>query len=47
MSVRMDVRWMPSRKDNMLIVSVNYDKDVSSTDVFYKHHSCSIEKPVA
>ncbi len=31
-------------KDNMLIVSVNYNKDVSSTNVLYKHHSCSIEK---
>lgn len=31
-------------KDNMLLVSVNYDKDVSSTDVLYKHHSCRIER---
>lgn len=31
-------------KDNILLVSINYDKDVSSTDVLYKHHSCSIEK---
>ena len=30
-------------KDNILLISVNYDKDVSSTDVQYKHHSCSIE----
>lgn len=31
-------------KDNILLVSINYDKDVSSKDVLYKHHSCSIEK---
>ena len=31
-------------KDNILLVSINYDKDVSSKDMFYKHHSCSIEK---
>lgn len=30
-------------KDNILLISVNYDKDVSSTDVQYKHHSCRIE----
>ena len=31
-------------KDNMLLVSINYDKDVSSSNVLYKHHSCGIEK---
>ena len=31
-------------KDNILLVSINYDKDASSTDVLYKHHSCEIEK---
>ena len=31
-------------KDNILLVSINYDKDISSKDVLYKHHSCSIEK---
>ena len=31
-------------KDNILLVSVNYDKEVNSTDSFYKHHSCGIEK---
>ncbi|MBO6114122.1 MAG: AAA family ATPase [Lachnospiraceae bacterium] len=31
-------------KDNILLVSINYDKDVSSKDMLYKHHSCSIEK---
>lgn len=31
-------------KGNMLLVSINYDKDVSSTDVLYKHHSCGIDR---
>ena len=31
-------------KDNILLISINYDKDASSKDVLYKHHSCSIEK---
>ncbi len=31
-------------KDNLLLISINYEKDVSSTDTAYKHHSCSIEK---
>lgn len=31
-------------KDNLMIISINYEKDVSSTDIAYKHHSCSIEK---
>ena len=31
-------------RDNILLVSINYDKDVSSKDVLYKHHSCNIEK---
>ncbi|MBR0148122.1 MAG: AAA family ATPase [Lachnospiraceae bacterium] len=29
---------------NILIVGINYDKDVSSTSVEFKHHSCLIEK---
>ena len=29
-------------KDNLLIICINYDKDVNSNE--YKHHSCSIEK---
>ena len=31
-------------KENMLIISINYEKDTSSKEVSYKHHSCSIEK---
>ena len=31
-------------KGNILLVSINYDKDVSSKDAEYKHHSCMIEK---
>ncbi len=31
-------------KGNILLVSVNYDKDVTSDSVGYKHHSCEIEK---
>lgn len=31
-------------KDNMLIISINYEKDTSSKEVSYKHHNCSIEK---
>ncbi len=31
-------------KDNILLVSINYDKDVSSKDMLYKRHSCGIEK---
>ncbi|MCM1180987.1 MAG: ATP-binding protein [Clostridium sp.] len=31
-------------KDNMLLVSINYDKGVNSTDSSYKHHSCRIER---
>ena len=31
-------------KGNILLVSINYDKEVSSTSVEYKHHSCKIEK---
>ena len=31
-------------KDNMLLISVNYDKDLNRTDVSYKHHSCRIER---
>jgi len=29
---------------NLLLVSVNYDKDVSNGSENYKHHSCKIEK---
>ena len=31
-------------KDNMLIISINYEKDTSSKDVSYKHHSCRIDR---
>lgn len=31
-------------KDNMLLVGINYDKDLSNTDEKFKHHSCIIEK---
>ena len=31
-------------RDNLLLVSINYEKDVGSADIAYKHHSCSIEK---
>ncbi len=31
-------------KDNLLLISINYEKDADSTDTAYKHHSCSIEK---
>ena len=31
-------------KDNLLLISINYEKDVGSKDVFYKHHSCTIER---
>ena len=30
-------------KGNLLLVSINYDKTVSSTEKGYKHHSCMIE----
>ena len=29
---------------NLLLVSVNYDKEIKSSSVGYKHHSCRIEK---
>ena len=29
---------------NLLLVSVNYDKDMKNTDALFKHHSCKIEK---
>ena len=29
---------------NILLVSINYEKDANSKDTSYKHHSCSIEK---
>lgn len=31
-------------KGNILLISVNYDKNVLNTSVNYKHHSCKIEK---
>lgn len=31
-------------KGNILLISANYDKEVSSTSVAYKHHSCRMEK---
>jgi len=31
-------------RGNLLLVSVNYDKEIESTDPGYKHHSCVIEK---
>ena len=37
-------RKLEHYKNNLLLVSINYEKDVSSTDISYKHHSCSIEK---
>ena len=30
-------------KGNMLLVGINYDKDVSNTDKDFKHHKCIIE----
>ncbi|MBR4208236.1 MAG: AAA family ATPase [Lachnospiraceae bacterium] len=29
---------------NLLLISINYDKEVTATDAEYKHHSCKIEK---
>jgi len=29
--------------DNLLLVSINYDKDAKNTDENYKRHSCRIE----
>lgn len=31
-------------KGNILLVSINYDKDLKNTDSAYKHHTCRIEK---
>jgi len=31
-------------KGNLILVGINYDKTVSSTDIEYKHHSCEIRK---
>ena len=31
-------------KGNILLISVNYEKELDSTDAMYKHHSCKIEK---
>ena len=33
-------------KDNILLVGINYDKDVPNTDPEFKHHSCVIEKSI-
>ena len=30
-------------KGNILLVGINYDKDVSNVDEGYKHHQCIIE----
>ena len=35
---------MEHYKGNILVVSVNYDKDVDTDDPDYKHHTCRIEK---
>ena len=31
-------------RDNLLLISINYEKDADSRDVLYKHHSCKIEQ---
>ena len=31
-------------KGNILLVGINYDKDLKNTDSAYKHHTCRIEK---
>lgn len=31
-------------KGNTLLVSINYNRDVSSNEAGFKHHSCKIEK---
>lgn len=31
-------------KGNLLLVSINYDKNVPNTDQNFKHHTCRIEK---
>ncbi|MBO4395589.1 MAG: hypothetical protein J5819_04520, partial [Eubacterium sp.] len=31
-------------KGNILVIGINYDKDVSNTSPEFKHHSCRIEK---
>ena len=31
-------------KGNILLIAIDYDRDVSSTDEFFKHHTCRIEK---
>ena len=31
-------------KGNILLISINYDKDADSTSATYKHHSCSMER---
>ena len=30
-------------KGNILMIGINYEKDVRSTSLEYKHHSCKIE----
>ena len=31
-------------KDNLLLISIHYEKNAGSKDIAYKHHSCRIEK---
>ena len=31
-------------KDNILLIGINYEKDLPNTDPKFKHHSCAIEK---
>ena len=31
-------------KDNILLIGINYEKDLPNTDPKFKHHSCVIEK---
>ena len=31
-------------RNNLLLISINYEKDVSSKNIAYKHHSCRIER---
>ena len=47
----MNLRLLPKQqsgrehyKGNILLVGINYDKEVSNTDEAYKRHSCVIEK---
>ena len=31
-------------RGNLLLISINYEKDLDSKDACYKHHSCKIER---